>query len=184
MAGVDEVGRGAWAGPVSVGVVVVPKGPALRGLRESKLLHEPEREALFERVAQWSLDWAVGHASNEECDALGMSAALQQAARRALAQLDLRPDCVLVDGQWDFLGVGRTETIVGGDRRSAAIAAASVMAKVTRDRMMRDSAFEFPWYGFDLNKGYPAPTHMAALRWLGPSTLHRTTWRFVERLTG
>lgn len=183
VAGVDEVGRGAWAGPVSVGIVVVPKGPALRGLRESKLLHEAEREPLFRLIVRWSTAWAVGHASNEECDALGMSAAQQLAARRALGTLGVVPDCVLLDGRWDFLGVGHVRPIVKGDRRSAAIAAASVVAKVTRDRMMRAVAAEFPWYGFEANKGYPAPAHVAGLRWVGPSVLHRTSWRFVERVS-
>lgn len=178
--GVDEVGRGAWAGPLTVGAAVVPQDRRVYKIRDSKMLTELEREALFERVADWCRAWAVGHASPEECDELGMSDAQRLAARRALDSLGLVPDHVLVDGNWDFVGGGRR--IVGGDRTSLSIASASILAKVSRDRIMRETAPQFPAYNFDANKGYPCPTHKAALQALGPSAIHRRSWVFMDHL--
>lgn len=178
--GVDEVGRGAWAGPISVGVAVVPRDRRVYKIRDSKLLNEDEREALFERVANWVEAFAVGHASHTECDELGMSDAQRLAARRALEDLGVTPDHVLVDGNWDF--VGGAQRIVGGDRTSLSIAAASILAKVTRDRLMRAEAEHFPAYDFDLNKGYPCPRHKMALRAWGPTSIHRRSWVFMEHL--
>lgn len=180
--GVDEVGRGAWAGPISVGAAVVPKDRRVYKIRDSKQLSEAEREALFDRIATWCEAWAVGHASQDECDALGMSAAQRLAARRALDGLGLVPDRVLVDGSWDFVGGGRTDRLVKGDRRCLSIAAASILAKVTRDRMMRAEAEHFPGYDFDLNKGYPCPRHKLALNAMGPTSIHRRTWVFMDHL--
>lgn len=182
VAGVDEVGRGAWAGPISVGVAVIPRDRRVYKVRDSKQLTEAEREALFARIADWCIAWAVGHASPEECDGLGMSAAQRLAARRALAELGSIPDAVLIDGGWDFVGARRVHTIVGGDARSLSIAAASVLAKVTRDRLMRDEASHYPHYGFDTNKGYPDPRHQAALQAYGPSAIHRRSWVFMDGL--
>lgn len=130
VAGIDEVGRGAWAGPLSVGVAVIPSDRRIYGIRDSKLLTERQREEMFERVAGWCIDWAVGHATAEECDRLGMSEAQRVAAGRALEGLVAQPDVVLIDGKWDFVNRGRTRTIVHGDRVSVAIAAASILAKV------------------------------------------------------
>lgn len=178
--GVDEVGRGAWAGPISVGAAVVPKDRRVYKVRDSKMLTEQEREALFDRVADWCESWAVGHASATECDELGMSDAQRLAARRAVGALDLQPDHVLVDGNWDFVGGARR--IVGGDRTSLSIAAASILAKVTRDRMMREMAPSFPGYNFEGNKGYPCPVHKAALQAAGPSLIHRRSWVFMDHL--
>ena len=180
--GVDEVGRGAWAGPLSVGAAVVPDGRRVYKVRDSKLLTEHEREALFERLTEWVESWSVGHASPEECDRLGMSAAQRLAARRAIAGLEVVPDHVIVDGNWDFVGHPRTTRIVGGDATSLTIAAASILAKVTRDRMMRAVAHEFPAFNFENNKGYPGPTHKAALAAYGPTTIHRRSWVFVDHL--
>jgi ribonuclease HII len=178
--GMDEVGRGAWAGPISVGAAVLPRERRVYKIRDSKLLTEEERESLFERVAGWCRAWSVGHASAAECDALGMSAAQRLAARRALLALGVTPDVILVDGNWDFAG-GATG-IVAGDRTCLSIAAASVLAKVTRDRIMRHEADHFPAYWFESNKGYPAPQHRAALQWLGPCSIHRRSWVFMESL--
>ncbi|GIU85180.1 MAG: ribonuclease HII [Acidimicrobiales bacterium] len=178
--GVDEVGRGAWAGPLTVGAAVIPRGRRIRGVRDSKLLTEAEREALFDALAEWCVAWAVGHASPAECDELGMSAAQRLAARRALEALGTSFDAVLVDGRWDF--VGGAVTVTGGDRDSLSIAAASVLAKVTRDRLMRTEAESFPGYDFDLNKGYPCPRHKVALMGMGPTSIHRLTWSYVDRL--
>ncbi len=178
--GVDEVGRGAWAGPLTVGVAVVPKDRRVYKIRDSKMLTETEREALFERVAEWCSAWSVGHASYLECDELGMSAAQKLAARRALERLGVTPDHVLVDGNWDFVGGART--IVRGDSTSLSIAAASILAKVTRDRMMRAQADQFPAYNFEGNKGYPCPTHKSALQAFGPTAIHRRSWVFMDHL--
>lgn len=178
--GVDEVGRGAWAGPLSVGAAIVPRARRVYKIRDSKMLTEDEREALFERVAGWCEGWAVGHASHIECDELGMSEAQRLAARRALDGLGVAPDHVLVDGNWDFVGGARK--IVRGDRTSLSIAAASILAKVTRDRIMREVAHQYPGYNFEGNKGYPCPTHKANLQALGPSAIHRRSWVFMDHL--
>ena len=142
--GVDEVGRGSWAGPLTIGAVVVPKDKRVYKIRDSKMLTEDEREALFERIAAWSHAWAVGHASQRECDEMGMSEAQRLAARRALDALGCRVDHVLVDGKCDFIGGGNVTRIVKGDATSLSIAAASILAKVTRDRIMRRLAPQFP----------------------------------------
>jgi len=178
--GVDEVGRGAWAGPISVGAAVVPRSRRVYKIRDSKMLTEDEREAMFDRIAGWVEAWSVGHASHIECDELGMSDAQRLAAERALEGLGLSPDHVLVDGKWDF--VGGAQRIVRGDMTSLSIAAASILAKVTRDRIMREMAPEFPGYNFEANKGYPCPTHKAHLQAMGPSAIHRRSWVFMEHL--
>jgi ribonuclease HII len=178
--GVDEVGRGAWAGPLSVGAAIVPRDRRVYKVRDSKMLTEPEREAMFERVAEWCERWAVGHATQQECDELGMSDAQKLAARRAIDQLGVEPDHVLIDGNWDFVGRGSIERIVRGDATSLSISAASILAKVTRDRMMREAAAHYPYYLFEYNKGYPGPRHKAALQHYGPSAIHRRSWAFMD----
>lgn len=182
--GVDEVGRGSWAGPLSVGAAVVPKDRRVNSIRDSKMLTEAEREKLFDRIADWCVAWAVGHAEQWECDAYGMAEAQRIAARRALADLNLpQPvDHVLVDGNWDFVGQGTTKLLVKGDARCLSIAAASVLAKVTRDRRMRIDAEHYPLYNFENNKGYPCPRQKAALRAYGPSAIHRRRWVFMDHL--
>ena len=208
--GLDEVGRGAWAGPVSVGVAVLPTGVTRRTmplwLRDSKLLHEVRREAIFDDVAAWCACWAVGHASAAECDAWGMTAALRLAAFRALANLRVVPGALVVDGPYDLLRQpptqltllaedgpppagpefpdvvppGKVVPVVDGDARCAAVSAASVLAKVVRDRMMREEAPHYPVYQFEENKGYPSSTHKRALRGYGLSAIHRRSWAFVN----
>lgn len=178
--GVDEVGRGSWAGPLTVGVAVIPRGRRVYKVRDSKLFNEPEREAMFARVAEWCDDWAVGHASPAECDELGMSDAQRLAARRALEQLRKPPDKVVVDGNWDF--VGGAKKLIRGDLTCLSIAAASMLAKVVRDRIMREEAEHFPHYNFEANKGYPCPIHKAGLQAWGPSSIHRRSWVFMEGL--
>lgn len=180
--GMDEVGRGAWAGPISVGAAVIPRDRRVYKVRDSKLLTEAEREALYDRLSGWCTAWAVGHATYEECDGLGMSDAQRLAARRALESLGVEPDIVLLDGRWDFVGTVRTERLVKGDRRCLSIATASILAKVTRDRLMRQEADHFPAYDFEHNKGYPCPRHKAALAAWGPSSIHRRTWLFMDHL--
>jgi ribonuclease HII len=208
VAGIDEVGRGAWAGPASVGVVVFrPDAPPPEGLRDSKEVPEDERELLYPLVTGWGVDWAVGHVGPDECDHLGMTAALRLAARRALGTLRVRPEVVLLDGPFDYISDpvaapdGKTvpperpkrdrrrrggrptppvRTVVDGDAICVSIAAASIVAKVTRDRLMREMAESFPAFDFDRNKGYPSPTHKTALAGHGLSSVHRRSWAFVE----
>jgi ribonuclease HII len=180
--GVDEVGRGSWAGPLTVGAAVVPRDRRVYKLRDSKQLTEAEREALFERVAGWCEAWSTGHASAAECDELGMSAAQKLAARRALDGLGVGPDAVILDGKWDFVGHPVTRKLVRADARCLSVAAASILAKVTRDRIMRAEAESYPGFDFELNKGYPCPRHKIALQGYGPTAIHRRSWVFMESL--
>jgi ribonuclease HII len=193
VAGLDEVGRGAWAGPLTVGVAVV-KPRAERSmptwLRDSKQLSEARREEIFDDVGAWCVDWAVGHSSPEECDEWGMTIALRVAAERALAGLSSAPDALLVDGPVNLLkrpggapGVfaGPVRPIIGGDARCASVAAASVLAKVVRDRIMREESEHYPAYSFERNKGYPSPDHQKALSGYGLSAVHRR-WSYVQHL--
>ncbi|MEM7094115.1 MAG: ribonuclease HII [Actinomycetota bacterium] len=181
VAGVDEVGRGAWAGPLTVAAAVIPRERRIYKVRDSKMLTEAERESLYDRIIDWCEAWGVGHASEVECDELGMSAAQKLAAKRAIEGLGVEVDHVLLDGKWDFVG-GSTTMIVKGDAKSLSIAAASIIAKVTRDRMMRAMAGDHPGFFFEDNKGYPCPRHRAALAEVGPAVVHRHSWAFVDGL--
>lgn len=181
--GVDEVGRGAWAGPIMVGAAVLPVGRRVYGVRDSKMIPEARREKLFDRVATWCRAWSVGAASQQECDTVGMAEAQRRAATRALDGLGLTPDHVLIDGNWDFVGRGHVTRVIRGDAACLTIAAASILAKVTRDRLMREEAENFPPYEFDSNKGYPCPRHKMALQAWGPTSIHRRTWIFMESLS-
>jgi ribonuclease HII len=180
--GLDEVGRGAWAGPLSIGAAVLPRDRRVNGVRDSKQLTELRREALYDRIGEWCVTWSVGHASHAECDELGMSAAQRLAARRALEGLAVEPDVVLIDGNWDFVSNGRTRLIVKGDAKVLSISAASILAKVTRDRIMRRDAEHYPAFDFDRNKGYPCPRHQLALKGYGPTPIHRRSWAFMDSL--
>ena len=139
---------------------------------------------MFDRIAEWCVAWSVGHASSEECDRLGMSEAQRLAASRAVDGLECEVDAVLVDGKWDFIGGGNTTTIVKGDQKSLSIASASILAKVTRDRIMREESTRFPGYNFAANKGYPCPIHKQALADGGPTVIHRTSWAFMDWAPG
>ena len=180
--GIDEVGRGAWAGPLMVGAAVLPRDRRVNGVRDSKALSESARERMFDRVAEWCHTWAIGEATQAECDALGMSAAQQLAARRAIEGLAVRPDAAITDGNWNFLGdvVPHVELRVKADRDCLVVSAASVLAKVTRDRIMRAEAEHYPHWAFDSNKGYPCLRHRAALQGYGPSAIHRRSWAFMD----
>jgi len=184
VAGVDEVGRGALAGPVSVGAVVVAAStpPAPRGLADSKQLPPPVREALVAPLRSWALAWGVGHASAEEIDRFGLTRALRFAGQRALAAAtggDIEIDVVLLDGSFDWLSPlqSRVITEVKADGRCSSVAAASVLAKVERDAALVELAATYPHYGFDRHKGYAVPDHLAALRTHGACPVHRQTWR-------
>ncbi len=180
--GIDEVGRGAWAGPLTVAAVVIPRDRRLYRIRESKQLSPARREELYGRIVTWAVAWGVGHADAAECDALGMSAAQRLACRRALEDLAVEPDAAIVDGKWDFVGLPNTTMVVKGDARCLSVAAASVVAKVTRDAMMRAEAEHFPAFAFDQNKGYPCPRHKVALAGYGPTAIHRRSWAFMDNL--
>ena len=184
----DEVGRGALAGPVSVGLVVIDTSvrrmPA--GLRDSKLMSEPRREAMAPRATAWVRGWAVGEASAAEIDAIGIMACLGLAGARAFAALaaaqpDIDDAPLLLDGNYDWLSApierrARVVTRIKADRDCASVAAASVIAKVHRDGGMRRAHDETPLYSWDENKGYSSPAHFAAIDEHGPSGLHRMTW--------
>jgi ribonuclease HII len=219
VAAIDEVGRGALAGPVTVGIVVVdadtPSAPA--GVRDSKLLTPEARVRLAPKLRRWAPMYAVGHADAHEIDRIGIIAALRLAACRALGSLPVQPDCALLDGSHNWLSIpvpvpvrdepvlfeldvavepfafgpavgsglaevraeivpGTIVTQVKADMRCAAVAAASVLAKVERDAIMVELAKQHPGYGWELNKGYSAPEHISALRRLGPTHLHWTSW--------
>lgn len=189
LAAVDEVGRGALAGPASVGVVLVDASvrTAPAGVRDSKLLTPAAREALVPRIRRWALAHAVGHASPAEVDEVGILAALRLAATRALATLPAA-DLVLLDGNHDWLtdpmsgglfapATPPVRTLVKADLSCSSVAAASVLAKVERDAMMVALHDEHPAYGWAANKGYSAPEHFAALTTLGATVHHRRSWR-------
>jgi len=184
--GVDEVGKGAWAGPLCVGMAVIPKSGAMPGIRDSKSISEKKREAMFDDVVAWCTASSVGFATHVECDELGMAEAQRLATRRAFAEicrlLGATPDAAVVDGKWDFVSptIDRVDMIVKGDSTCLSIAAASIVAKVTRDRVMRELALDFPAWSFDTNKGYPCHWHRAALQGYGLSAIHRSSWAFVD----
>jgi ribonuclease HII len=183
--GIDEVGRGAWAGPVTVGAVVVsPTLPRILKVRDSKVLTIEEREALYPRIVHWALAYSVGHASAAECDDLGMTAALRLAAERALQALDgIKPDRIILDGNHDYLGQPeRVRTVIDGDAHCLSVAAASVVAKVTRDRLMAAEADCYPGFDFESNRGYPSPRHKCALLGYGATAIHRQSWIYMENL--
>ena len=193
--GVDEVGRGALAGPVCVGAVVLERATEPpRGLTDSKRLSPGRRRALVGPLVEWAGAWSLGSASAAEVDTWGMSAALAVAAGRALDGLATRPTHALVDGPWNLLRMPRdvalgapppasraegleATPVVRGDLHCASIAAAAVLAKVWRDDLMAALAAEWPDYGWAHNKGYGTPDHLEALRRLGPTPLHRVSWR-------
>jgi ribonuclease HII len=185
IAGVDEVGRGAWAGPVMVGAVVVrpgfPEPPD--GLTDSKRLTPKRREQLADLLPGWVAAYAIGEASPAEIDALGMTAALRMAARRALGQLPEPPDIVLLDGSHDYIGRPHdVRCAVKADLRSVSVAAASVIAKVHRDRLMARLGVGHEEFAFAENAGYPAPVHQQALAKLGPTPHHRLSWSYLDDL--
>jgi ribonuclease HII len=180
--GIDEVGRGSWAGPLAVGAAVLPRDTRVNGIRDSKVVSERAREEIFDRLAAWCLAWGVGMASHEECDALGMAAAQRLATGRALEQLGLVPDAAVSDGTWDFITplVPHVEMRVKADQHCLSVATASILAKVQRDREMRSAAQDYPFWSFESNKGYPCATHRAALGGYGPSAIHRRSWVFMD----
>ena len=189
---IDEVGRGAIAGPVAVGVTLTSadtyKSPWPSKLRDSKLMTEKQREESFEAVAAWVDQWAVGMSSAEEIDKIGITKALALAAERAIEQLNFEPSAtrILLDGSHNWLGNRSYGVLVAvrpkADRDCVSVAAASVLAKVTRDRLMVELSTTFPGYGFEGHKGYASEAHIEAVRRLRPSAQHRVTW--LDRILG
>jgi len=180
IAGIDEAGRGPLAGPVVAAAVIFPPGLRLEGLDDSKRLSPKQRSELARIIRREALAVGVGIASAEEIDRLNILAATHLAARRAVESLAERPDYFLTDYLRLDWAEAPVEPLAGGDGRCASIAAASIIAKVARDEMMCAYDREFPGYGFASHKGYASRAHLDALRRLGPTTIHRTTFRGVS----
>ncbi len=194
VAGVDEAGRGAWAGPVVAGAVILPHprrvkewwtDAALRDLaraRDSKLLSPAQRDALFEPIRTVALAAATGAASHEEIDALGIVPATRLAMQRALAALTIPPDALVIDALTLPAIQLPQQAIIRGDQLALSIACASILAKVTRDRQLRELDVQFPGYGFAQHKGYGTAAHRAALENLGASPAHRVSFAPIKNL--
>jgi ribonuclease HII len=203
IAGMDEVGRGCLAGPVSVGVAVISIeniNPP-ENLADSKLLTHEQREELLPLVKTWVKDFAVGHASNDEIDEIGLTRALRRAGRRALVQLVTKPDHLILDGKHNWLMPEKETqnmfeqefddgplsvdlkiiTQIKADLTCASVAAASIVAKTTRDQMMSELSKEFPNYFWAENKGYAAPEHLEAIKSFGATKYHRVSWKTFQK---
>ena len=180
--GVDEAGRGPLAGPVCAAAVILPPHIEIPGLNDSKKLTDKRRRELMPVIKEKAISWGIGFASHEEIDEINILQANFLAMERAIADLKVKPDLALIDGnrEKDF-GIP-VKTVVKGDSRSASIAAASVIAKVTRDDLMLAEAEKYPAYGFDIHKGYGTKAHYEALRDHGPSPIHRMT--FLKKFYG
>ena len=180
--GVDEAGRGPLAGPVCAAAVILPKGLELPGLNDSKKLTDKKRRELFPIIKEQAVAYGIGLASQEEIDEINILQATYLAMERAIAQLDGKADFALIDGNRSKDFGLPVRTVVKGDSLSASIAAASVLAKVTRDDIMLEMAKEYPEYGFEVHKGYGTKAHYEALREHGHSPIHRMT--FLKKFYG
>ena len=180
--GVDEAGRGPWAGPVSAGAVILSDNPRKvpKGLDDSKKLTAKAREGLELEIKDRAVAWGVGFATVEEIWELNILGATGLAMRRAIAAMSVQPTHALVDGNYRFDLPCEVKTVVGGDAKSKSIAAASILAKVARDRLMMEMDEKYPGYGFASHKGYKAPIHLDALVTLYPCEIHRRAWRPVK----
>ena len=174
--GVDEAGRGPLAGPVCAAAVILPPEAELPGLNDSKKLSEKKREQLFPEIQRLALAWSVAFASVEEIEERNILGATMLAMNRAIAGLSLRPELALIDGNRNKEIEVPSRCVVHGDARCASIAAASILAKVSRDRLMVELAREYPQYGFEQHKGYGTKAHYAALREFGPCPAHRPSF--------
>ncbi len=180
--GTDEAGRGPLAGPVAAGACILPEGYVPEGLDDSKKLTEKKREALYAQITENALAWGIGLASAAEIDEINILNASLLAMRRAIAAMGATPDLVLVDGSINRGFDIRSEAVIGGDAKSPSIAAASILAKVTRDRIMAELDGKYPEYGFAKHKGYPTPAHKLAVYEFGPCPEHRKSFlSFLER---
>ena len=176
LCGVDEAGRGPLAGPVYAAAVILPRGLVIAGLNDSKKLTEKKREALFDPICEAAICYAVARAEVEEIETLNILNATFLAMNRAIGQLSPMPSLALIDGNRDTGIRYPSRTVIKGDGRCADIAAASVLAKVSRDRYMLEMAERYPQYGFEAHKGYGTAAHYAALREFGPSPIHRLSF--------
>ncbi len=177
IAGIDEAGRGPLAGPVVVGVVILPKESMIEGVNDSKKVSEKKREKIYEEITKDAISWSVGMADQNEIDEINILQATKLALKRAIEGLEVKPDLILVDAltNIDTLGIPY-KSIIKGDAKNYSIAAASIIAKVTRDRMMYEYDKIYPEYGFAGHKGYGTAKHIAAIKENGPCMLHRKTF--------
>lgn len=181
--GVDEAGRGPLAGPVYAAAVVLPLGLEIEGLNDSKKLSEKKREALFDVICEKAVDYSIGIATEEEIDEINILNATFLAMHRAVEGLKTRPDYALIDGnQYPKIPFVTEETVIKGDAKSMSIAAASILAKVSRDRFMLEKAKEYPQYEFEKHKGYGTKLHYEKIIEFGPSPIHRRS--FLKKLYG
>ena len=180
--GVDEAGRGPWAGPVSAGAVILNPDDLPPGIDDSKALTEKRRDELAIQIKARAVAWGVGFASVEEIDELNILKATGLAMCRAIEQLAVTPVAALVDGNYRFALPCEVQTVVKGDSLSLSIAAASILAKTARDRLMIELDDRHPGYGFASHKGYNAPVHQNALNTLGPCPAHRRSWAPIKAL--
>lgn len=180
VAGVDEVGRGPLCGAVVTAAVILDPRRPIEGLNDSKRLTETRREALFPIIQERALAWAIGRAEVHEIDKLNILHATMLAMQRAVAALSIQPDRVLVDGNRCPILPMPSEAVIQGDGRVPAISAASILAKVTRDREMQEMELLYPGYGIGKHKGYPTRAHMDALKQLGATPIHRRSFAPVR----
>ena len=180
LCGVDEAGRGPLAGPVCAAAVILPRGTVIEGLNDSKKLSEKKREQLFDVICDTALSYAIAFATVEEIEELNILHAAQLAMNRAIEELDPKPDLAIIDGNQAGDIRFPHETVIKGDASCISIAAASILAKVTRDRFMLDMAQQYPMYHFEKHKGYGTKDHYSALREFGPCPIHRPS--FLKKL--
>lgn len=180
VAGIDEAGRGPLAGPVTAAAVILPAGLSIPGVDDSKKLSPDKREKLFEIIMAQALSVGVGIIGPAEIDLINILQATRRAMLAAVRQLTPQPDCLLIDGINTIDSTITQKTIKKGDSLSLSIAAASIIAKVARDRIMIEMDSEYPGYGFSGHKGYGSAAHLDAIRRLGPSPIHRLTFRGVK----
>ena len=181
--GIDEAGRGPLAGPVHAAAVILPIGLEIEGLNDSKKLSEKKREQLFDVICEKAIDYSIGVATEKEIDEINILNATFLAMHRAVEGLKIKPDYALIDGnQYPKIPFVTEETVVKGDAKSMSIAAASILAKVSRDRFMLEKAKEYPEYCFEKHKGYGTKVHYEAIKEFGPSPIHRLT--FLKKLYG
>ena len=180
--GCDEAGRGPLCGPVVAAAVILPREIEIEGLNDSKKLTEKKREKLFDIIKEEAIAYAIAEASPEEIDEINILNASMLAMRRAVEALNVKADFALIDGNCSRGFEIPTETVVGGDAKSCSIAAASILAKVTRDRGCKELDDAYPMYGIAKHKGYPTKDHMNAVREYGPSPIHRKTFlKFLDK---
>ncbi len=185
IAGVDEVGRGSWAGPLVAAAVILPMDRRLYKIRDSKRLNFKIREEMYKKIKQGAKSIGIGQTTEEEIDELGLSQAIKLTGARALEDLDIQPDFVLLDGNWNYLKERvECQVVTGGDSLCLSIACASIIAKVTRDRLLIAYHSKYPQYDFKNNKGYPAPKHKEALKKIGPCKIHRKSYAPIKILIG